>query len=425
MPFRKVLSLFVLLVLLATATFAQENLLIFTDPAVDAPALAYRGEYGVGVQTLEVVNEGVVDVLGAVSDPSATTDRALSLEIFYPGIIPDGTEQLTQYTDSNVVEGFQFWARALREADPDLSGGPYPLLVVSHGLGGNSLQLSYLGDHLASKGYVVVMIDHADGAVGLASVQTATTYRPMDILFVMDQIDAMNSEADSFLSGMVDVNNTGLIGYSYGGYGTLIVSGAGISEAFATNPLLSPGGAALPYQEGSIEADPRVKALFMFAPFGNDLRALGFAGASYWTPEALASVTVPTFIMVGSDDDVAQYATGVLPTYEALTGADRHLLTLLNARHNVAPNPSPPTDDMDTYLRYGEPVWRSERMNNIAQHFVTAFMGIHLKAQEDYTQYLDLIEVASEGSTDAGTHWAGFPNRSAIGMTYRFTPAGS
>lgn len=421
-----------LLVLLAVfmlvgGVFAQDDPLpIFTDPQPDAPELAFRGGYGVGVQTVEFVNAGQVDVLALADDPEALFDRTLVTEIWYPAIIPDGEEELTEYVDSNIVEGFTFLSRSLRDAEPDLSDGPYPLIVISHGLGGSRLQLSYLADNLASKGYVVAAIDHADGPVSLQSVQTGTYFRRLDIVFVMDQIEEMNASEDSFLSGMAQTDNVGLIGYSYGGYGVLLAAGAGIAEGMVANPVVSPNGINIVNQFGEYDADPRVSAVFAFAPFGNDLVGLGAPGVSFWPAEALAAVEVPVFISVGSDDDVAYYETGSVPIFEGLTGTERYLLTILNARHNVAPNPSPPTDDLNTFFRHGEPAWRSERLNNIAQHFATAFMGLYLQGQ-DYESYLDLIPVASEGvpaEGDDNTQWVGFPPRTAIGMVFEYLPAG-
>ena len=41
-------------------------------------------------------------------------------------------------------------------------GGPFPLVVISHGYPGNRYLMSHLGENLASKGYVTVSIDHAE-----------------------------------------------------------------------------------------------------------------------------------------------------------------------------------------------------------------------------------------------------------------------
>ena len=56
------------------------------------------------------------------------------------------------------------------------------------------------------------------------------------------------------------------------------------------------------------------------------------------------------------------------------------------------------------------------RINNINQHFITAFLGIHLKA-EDYQEYLDLKQDATTGN------WKGFKPRTSIGMELRHAKA--
>ena len=64
-------------------------------------------------------------------------------------------------------------------------------------------------------------------------------------------------------------------------------------------------------------------------------------------------------------------------------------------------------------------------MNNVAQHFATAFLGKFLKNDPSMDIYLNLVENAKDGkwSADADgklkadhSYWAGFPNRTAVGL---------
>ena len=85
-----------------------------------------------------------------------------------------------------------------------------------------------------------------------------------------------------------------------------------------------------------------------------------------------------------------------------------------NARHNVAPNPPPaealaPGLHIDEYYRYAEPSWDQRKLNNVNQHFVTAFIGKHLKNQ-DNARFLDIQENSNEKD------WTGFKPRSSTGM---------
>ena len=63
----------------------------------------------------------------------------------------------------------------------------------------------------------------------------------------------------------------------------------------------------------------------------------------------------------------------------------------------------------DEYYRFAEPSWNEKRINNINQHFVTAFLGTHLK-QEDFSKYLDLAPDSNEKT------WEGFKNRTSTGL---------
>ncbi|MEM8591560.1 MAG: dienelactone hydrolase, partial [Pseudomonadota bacterium] len=78
-------------------------------------------------------------------------------------------------------------------------------------------------------------------------------------------------------------------------------------------------------------------------------------------------------------------------------------------------------------------VWDSVRMNNIAQHFATAFLDLHLKGDGSRTEFLDLIPEADAGvvslnedgsEKDDHSYWAGFPPRTALGLRFETKAAG-
>jgi hypothetical protein len=172
-----------------------------------------------------------------------------------------------------------------------------------------------------------------------------------------------------------------------------------------------------------------VKAAVLFAPWGGNLAAAGAPGVSLWEDTAFAGITVPTLWIVGSHDDVAYY-DAIVNMFDNAVNSDRTLLTYVNALHNVAPNP--PSLEAATFAEYeslSEPAWDSRRLNNINQHFITAFLGQHLMGDADMAAYLDVaVENSNEGvyaTDDAGaftaahTYWLGFQNRTALGMELR------
>lgn len=409
---------------LISSTHAQTNF-INGDLLPDAPELATRGKYSIGVQTLKLVNNNQLDVLHSKNGRDSLYNRLLTVEIWYPAIIPSDKQQLVEYDQvlgssndpKRPLIPFKFMGRALRNAQADRTDGPYPLLIVSHGYLGSRYLLTYLTENLASKGYIVVAIDHTESTFSdAASFASTLLNRSLDDLFVLNEMALLgNKNSKSFLSGLVNANNTALIGYSMGGYGALNAAGAGYSaQAVKFFGQMTGGSKALEKRMSgnaafSASLDPRIKAVVAFAPWGME--------RGVWDAEGLKGLTVPTFFVAGSQDDISGYEKGIKAIYDGAINADRYLLTYINARHNVAPNPPPaesmtPGIPLDEYLRYAEPAWNERRINNINQHFVTAFLGAQLKGL-DYKKYLEVKENSNEAT------WFGFKPRTSVGLELR------
>ncbi|MFD2934887.1 alpha/beta hydrolase family protein [Spirosoma flavum] len=395
------------------------------DLLPNAPELATRGSYGVGVRTMNLIHPGQLDVLHGSQGKYPLYDRRLRVEIWYPASIVANKQPTVTYESTlgrandpkRPLKPFTFLGRAARDAKPDPSGGAYPLVIVSHGYPGSRLLLTYLTENLASKGYVVVAIDHTESTYGdLAGFPSTLLNRSLDDGFVLNELARLSGKAStSFLAGLVNPDNTALIGYSMGGYGALNVAGAGYSpQALKMFGQLTGGSTALeartqasPTYKASL--DSRIKAVVAFAPWGME--------RGVWDATGLSALTLPTLLVAGSKDDVSGYEKGIKAIYEGAVNADRYLLTYVNARHNVAPNPPPlasmlPGASVEDYMHYAEPAWNEHRINNINQHFVTAFLGIHLKGI-DYKKYLDLP------GPEAAEGWPGFKARMAVGLEMR------
>jgi predicted dienelactone hydrolase len=402
-------------------SFAQtaEYKFINGDALPDAPELAQRGEFKVGVRTIEVTNKEQTDILKSKAG-DILYNRNLKLEIWYPAIFPEGTNDVIFYNEERGVANdpqkklikYNFTGRAVRDAVPVINKGAFPLIIVSHGYVGSRLLMTYLTENLASKGFVVVAIDHMESTyTDAGGFQSTLLNRSRDILYVLDQMAELSKPGgSSFLAGLADAENTGLVGYSMGGYGVLNAAGAGYStQLLKMFGALTGGSTAI---EVLIAENPgyksmydkRIKAIVAFAPWGMERGA--------WDAEGLKSLKVPAFFVAGSQDDVSGYEKGTKAIFSGTINSDRYLLTYFNARHNVAPN-APPEESLnpglpfDFYYHYAEPAWDQKRLNNINQHFVTAFFGIYLK-NSDYRKYLDFdrnIKV-----------WPGFKPRTFVGL---------
>lgn len=415
------ITLFVSPFLFIEKTYSQD-VFVYGDALPDAPELAPRGEFKVGVRKLDFVNKGQVDVLNSKGGIDPLYDRSIKVEVWYPANLSEGTKESTVYEEvmgtsndpKRPLIPFTFAGRALRDAVPMTSNGAFPLIIVSHGYVGSRFLMTYLTENLASKGFIVVAIDHTESTFRDANgFQSTLLNRSKDVLFVLNQIaDLGKANAKNFLSGLVDVNNTALIGYSMGGYGVLNVAGAGYSEeAVKIFSSISGGSKAIEVRTANNEAyklsqDLRIKAVVAFAPWGME--------RGVWDAEGLKGLKTPTFFVAGSQDDISGYDKGIKAIFNGSVNANRYLLTYMNARHNVAPNP-PPAESLkaglsfDEYYRYADPSWNERRINNINQHFVTAFLGIHLK-KKDYGKFLELKENSNEKT------WMGFKNRSSAGL---------
>lgn len=393
---------------------------IFGDPLPDVPELAQRGSYPVGVRTTTFIHLGQVDILNVKDGVAPRYDRDLKVEIWYPAQLREGEVEMVIYdqvlgnanAEDRPLIPFTFKGRAARNAMmiPDQQ---FPLVVVSHGYTGSRLLMTYLTENLASKGYIVAAIDHKESTFqDAAGFSSTLLHRPRDILFVVDEMIKSSNDDKHFLYHTIQEDQVGIIGYSMGGYGVLNVAGAGYSSrAFEFFKSRTGGNTAFEsllngHPDHDAAFDPRIKTVVAFAPWGKNV--------GVWDDEGLQGLKIPTFLIGGSEDDVSGYENGIKAIYEGATNVETYLLTYKNARHNVAPNPPAPETmapglQFDEYYRYAEPSWDERRINNINQHFVTAFLGLKLKGK-DYSKYL-------EGQPDSNKEtWPGFKERTSTGM---------
>jgi predicted dienelactone hydrolase len=407
----------------AATPLAAENRIDGQSP--DAPALAAYGPLAVGVRQFEFVNKDQVNILALSNaqpkpDPLPLYDRKLTVEVWYPALAGSmgDTSIDAIIRDGQTVE---LQGKAIRDAAPD-AGPAKPLLLLSHGYPGNRFLMSHLAENLASKGYVVASIDHTDSTYSdQAAFASTLVNRSLDQLFVLNEMARLNTEAGSVLQGRIDTDNTGLLGYSMGGYGALITAGAGVSP-FAV-AVGAPHGTLGIHAAGSAthEAlpDPRIKTAIAIGPWGRQI------GPGLWDAAGLAGIEIPMMFIAGSNDTVSGYANGVRKIWEEAVNSDRALLTFEGGSHNtVAPIPAPAeSDDPNSPLgfnpkeHYTDPVWTDHVfMNNVGQHFVTAWLDRYLKGDLSKEQYLDLVDNGLFG--DETTEWAGFQPGTVKGLKF-------
>jgi predicted dienelactone hydrolase len=351
----------------------------------DAPHLASPGPLTVGVRSLSLINHAQPDVF---SPASSTRGRVLAVELWYPAE-PGGTGGALYPTLTR--DGHRatiLTDRATRGAKA--MPGDHPLVILSHGYPGNRFIMGHFGAHLASHGYRVAAIDHADSTYGEAVYRAGDAFastlihRPLDTGFVASQLGG----------------DYAIIGFSMGGYGALVAGGAGISDAALASEAAPPHGLWAMHRAPQPPAN--LKAIIPIGPWGRQ-RGL-------WDAAGLAGMRLPSLIMAGSADETSGYATGMRLIWNEVGGAS-HLLTFEGAGHNAAAAIPAPLQAWDPsphlpwppFTHYADPVWETVRMNNIAQHFARAFLDQHLKGDSKAADWF-------------APGWPGFTDASAPGL---------
>lgn len=433
------LELLLAVLLAAPLSVSAQNRVDMVTPL--APELAAYGPFAVGVRTLQVTDRNRPDILSTrEGGPVARYDRTLTLEVWHPATLaadqkPGGEYKGVITRDPSVIVTLR--GQAVRDASPRSQQGGYPLIVVSHGYPGDRYLMAHLAENLASKGYVVASISHKESTYDDQKAFASTLYnRPLDQLFVINEMERLSGKASgSFLEALVDTSRTGIVGYSMGGYGAVNVVGGGFRKGTEVlpvappNALLAERGASNPDYLRSL--DPRIKAAIAVAPWGMP--------AGVWDAEGLKAIKTPMLFVAGSADDVSGYEKGTRAIYEAAIHADRYLLTFHGANHNAgAPIPAPEetyagrNGQPPGFTHYADPVWDTVRMNNILDHFATAFFGLRLKGETEMQSYLEVVPHGKdavfafdrEGKPQPGhTYWKGFKRRTAVGLSFEHLEA--
>lgn len=408
-------------------------------PALSAevlPELAATGSYAVGVKTVQVTDPARFDLI--TQGPKA---RKLTLEIWYPAAT-DTSKTFTSYENqSRSGIPFSLQASAMRDV-PVLKSTKekYPLVVLSHGYTGYRTIMFYLGEHLASQGYIVVGIDHTDSTNAEIDMKTAPfagfvstlLNRSRDQQFVLEHLRREPALTDSQLDG----SKAAVIGYSMGGFGALSTIGA----CYDFNPLTTAAFTGLkdPVQLAALQQylnscaggqypataktapatlptpDVAWQAAIAIAPWGGQHQL--------FSATSLAGLKVPVLYVAGDLDDVSGY-TGMQTLYQQSGSKAKYLLTYHNARHNIAPHPAPAvasSSELDAG-HYYEPAWSVRTLNEINKHFALAMLDCHVKQQTARCAYLDLPASPNQLPVDGKTPdtWRGFDNRYATGMSWQ------
>ncbi|HEX2860635.1 MAG TPA: hypothetical protein VHN79_03305 [Lacunisphaera sp.] len=276
----------------------------------------------------------------AFSDPDRTNwagdgPRMVRVTLWYPGDT-GGFEEVAEADGLRLILHRESEIARFRER--------HPLVMLSHGSGGNAAQVGWLGAHLAEHGFIVAALEHngTDEEELHRRRPTLTDFfgweRARDVSVALDGL-----LADPRVGPRIDAARIGAAGFSLGGTTALWTAGArlelerlrtrspppppGIAEAIAS--LIAFAGTD-PVARRSVarsdlsHKDARIRAVFALAP----PMGAGFTAAG------LRTVDVPVLIVVGDADLVAPPETNArhfaahIPTarLEVVSGERGHYL---------------------------------------------------------------------------------------------------
>ncbi|OLP59328.1 hypothetical protein BJF93_04920 [Xaviernesmea oryzae] len=246
---------------------------ILLTPLIASPAQAYEA----GTRWITVV--------------PAHRDQPENVLITYPAL-KDGTA----YT----LGADELWTGvpARREATPVAE--KFPLVILSHGSGGNAASLGWLSTALARNGFIVAAPNHLHSTSGDSiPVESIEVWeRAKDISALIDRL-----AEDTSWNTLIDPDRIGVIGFSLGGTTAMLSAGARASlsdfAAYCASAEGKDGGCNW-FMRGGVDLakvdetafngsyrDGRIHALVAVDP--------GFAKA--FQPESLKTLGIPTFFL--------------------------------------------------------------------------------------------------------------------------------
>ena len=237
---------------------------------------------------------------------------------------------------------------------------PVPVVLFSHGLGGNREGSKFLGEHWAAHGYVAVFLQHpgSDDSVwqgkpkaeAMPDMNRAASLknfelRVADVPAVLNQLEAWNADMTSPLAGRMNLKKVGMSGHSFGAVTTEAVSG----EWF---PLV-----------GQKYTDARITAAIAFSPSSPKVGSAA---------KAFGPVKIPWLLMTGTKDVAPighEDVKSRLAVYPNLKGAPKYEVVLNKAEHSAFTDRALPGDR--------EP--RNPNHHRVILALSTAFWDAYLK----------------------------------------------
>ena len=337
-----------------------------------------RGARGVLVRRLWVESLVCVLVVATVGGCGTSSDDAIPrapvsvaaispAELSEPGPFGVGitSVSLPQVSGVAYYPGANPGAEAVRDAEPDASTAPYPVVL------GNLNMAAVVGEHLASHGFVFLGLmsplttEEVDGAVAFTAL-----------------LDGVADDVEHPFAEIADTDHAGVMGYSGESLFALMLAGARIDPDYHAAVCADPPRrwgerfldlacseqwwdtiveqadlAGITTSDGlwATQADPRIKASMPMGPRGFYLTGV----------DGLAAATTPILLVVGGEDTERLMETAEI--LDAYPNGLAEAVTLVGADHAMIFEPD---------------------VQAVVRRLAVAFLTQHLKDNDQYAEVL-------------------------------------
>jgi len=279
---------------------------------------------------------------------------------------------------------------------PDGLTAPAPIVIISHGFGALKENFTFMAEHLASHGYVVLVPDHVgsdlsyrqsylQGQLNTLLSPIEFVDRPQEISFLIDELERLASTDDRW-QGILDLERIAVMGDSLGSTAVLSLSGATFNidrlrqecrqpnRIFNSSLYLQCRAQYLPPTTYELR-DERIRAAIAAHAFGHGL----------FGPEEMGAIDIPLLMVAGSQDIVAPVVLEQFYPFMWLQNESRYLAMLDPGSHfSTKPEGAQGADTFPPILvgSYGAFGQRYYRI------LALAFLNAYLREQPDAMPYL-------------------------------------
>lgn len=252
-----------------------------------------------------------------------------------------------------------------------VTNGPYPVILFSHGFGGNKDAFGPIGKHWASHGYVVIHPSHDDGLIrrktdppkevedkprpgmllGGMNNPEKIGDRVADLVLLINNLDELSQSVPA-LRGKINASLIGVGGHSFGAYTAMLIGGV---------------TADLGKDKNKSFCDKRVKCILPISGQGTGQQGL--------TDKSWNALTIPMMAMTGTRDQGAggQGVEWKKEPYKFSPAGEKYLVVIDGANH----------------VSFGGGLGsRGSKITDIVKLSSTHFWDAHLKGLDASKKYL-------------------------------------